>query len=147
MLNPTASAEVREKISRTLKTNQYVLAVRGGNGCGPTEAQSAMASALGQCWLTEYALSLGPRQIGYPTHYKLDLANLAMRIAIEVDGKSHYSGVRKMQDEKKSDKLASLGWIVLRFWNWDVLAWIDAGMPDDSHVSQVLATYGVQVHK
>lgn len=146
-LNPTSRLDVREKLSRKLRDIGHKPCVHGGNGRGPTEAQQAMASVLDSSWVVEYALSLGPRQAGYPTHYKLDLANLAMRVAIEVDGRSHYSEVKKAQDEKKAEKLASLGWDVLHFWNWDILAWIEAGMPADDPISQALAAYGVQAQR
>lgn len=146
-LRPASRPDVREKISRQLRASGCEPQERGGNGCGMTDAQQGMLAVLGSGWIAEHAISLGPRQAGYPTNYKLDLANTAMRIGIEVDGKSHYAEIKKAQDEKKADKLASLGWIVLRFWNWNVLSWIDAGIPADDPISQALAAYGVQVQR
>lgn len=146
-LNPVSRADVREKISRQLRALGCEPKKRGGNGRGMTEAQRAMLTVLGSGWTAEYAISLGPRQAGYPTNYKLDLANAAMRVGIEVDGKSHYSEIKKAQDEKKAEKLASLGWDVLRFWNWDILAWTEAGMPSDHFISRALASCGIQVQR
>jgi len=142
-LNPTSQPEVREKISRRLKAMQHAPSVRGGNGTGLTEPQAFMLAVLGSGWIPEYALSLGRRTPGYPTHYKLDLALPHHAIAIEVDGLSHHS--RRDQDLKKDEKLASLGWIVLRFWNRDILTWRDLGMPTGSSISMTLAEHGIQV--
>lgn len=142
-LNPTDRPEVREKISRTLKAMHHEPSVRGGNGHGLTGPQRMMLAALGPNWRAEYALSLGPRKAGYPTHYKLDLANPALRIAIEVDGLSHHS--RRHLDAKKDTKLASLGWIVLRFSNQDILTWSATGMPMDGSISTTLARHGIHL--
>ena len=119
--------------------------MRGGNGTGLTEPQAFMMDVLGAGWIAEFALSLGQRQAGYPTHYKLDLANPALKIGVELDGNSHYA--RKAQDEKKDAKLASLGWTVLRFWNRDILNWRDAGTPMESSISMILAQHGIRVSR
>jgi very-short-patch-repair endonuclease len=52
-------------------------------------------------------------------HYIVDLACRSLRIAIELDGGQHAE--QETQDAKRSAYLESLGWIVLRFWNSDVL--------------------------
>jgi hypothetical protein len=109
---------------------------------GLTVPQKAMLDALGPSWEPELSLSLGRRTPGYPSHYKLDLGNAALRVGIEVDGNCHYS--RKSLDEKKDAKLASLGWTVLRFWNKDILSWIDLGMPTGSSISTTLALHGIR---
>jgi len=114
---------VRQKVSRILKAMKHKPSVRGGNGHGATLPQRIMHKILGSKWNMEYPLSLGKRIPGYPTHYKLDLANPEKKIAIEVDGFSHRS--RKKIDQKKDAKLASFGWKVLRFWNRDILTWND----------------------
>ena len=144
-LNPTSDPTVRAKISRTLKAMKHSPSVRGGNGTGLTEPQAFMMDALGAGWIAEFALSLGQRQASYPTHYKMDLANPALKIGIELDGNSHYA--RKAQDEKKDAKLASLGWTVLRFWNRDILNWRDAGTPMESSISMILAQHGIRVSR
>ena len=97
--------------------------VRGGNGSGATVAQQTLKDALGPEWVMEFALSLGRRTPGWPTCYKIDLANLRLQVAIEVDGFSHVAMVRKEQDRKKTEKLISLGWKVLRFTNKAILNW------------------------
>ena len=61
------------------------------------------------------------RGSGYPTHYKLDIANPDFMMAVEVDGPSHSSLERKAQDAKKDRFLRSLGWTVLRFTNQEVM--------------------------
>ena len=83
--------------------------------------QRMLLDLLGPTWLPEYTVSLGKRLKGYPTHYKLDLAWPERRIAVEVDGYSHVALVRRRQDQKKDEKLAALGWLVLRFTNKEVL--------------------------
>jgi hypothetical protein len=141
LLNPATQPAVREKISRTLKAMHHGPSERGGNGRGLTLPQQTLMDTLGRTWIAEFSLSLGPRTPGYPTHYKLDLANPERRIGIEVDGFSHRS--RKILDEKKDAKLASLGWIVLRFLNQDILTWKTSGMPTASSISTTLAAHGI----
>jgi len=94
--------------------------VRGGNG-RTTEPQRLLFEALGDGCEMEYAISLGKKVPGYPTCYKVDLAFPERRLAIEVDGPSHRYGKLRERDEKKVEKLASLGWRVLRFWNSEIL--------------------------
>lgn len=72
-----------------------------------TEPQAFLMALLPPGWKAEFALSLGKRKAGYPTCYKLDLANSEMQVCIEVDGFSH--GARKDQDEKKTAAVESLG--------------------------------------
>jgi len=140
-LNPMSDPKVREKSSRRLKEIQHKPSVHGGNGMGLTPPQQILLDVLGDEWIAEYALSLGPRTQGYPTCYKIDIANPKRKIAVEVDGHSHRS--RKAQDQKKDEKLASLGWTVLRFWNWDILTWKDSGMPMDMSISMTLAQHNI----
>ena len=47
--------------------------------------------------------------------------NKSAMIAIEIDGASHCALARQGQDRKKQALLESLGWIVLRFTNRQVL--------------------------
>jgi hypothetical protein len=141
-MNPTTDPAVREKISRRLKAMGHGPSVRGGNGRGLTVPQSKMLAVLGSPWVAEYAISLGKRKPGYPTCYKVDLANVERRIAIEADGNCHYS--RKALDEKKGAMLRSLGWTVLRFWNQDITNWIDSGMPTGDSISTTLEQHGIR---
>lgn len=141
-LNPTSDPVVREKISRQLKAMNHRPSVRGGNGQGMTPPQSMLLEILGDSWQAELCVSLGKRTPGYPTHYKLDLGNSDLKVGIELDGNSHYS--RKALDRKKDEKLASLGWTVLRFWNHQILDWIAAGTPMGDCISTTLASKGIR---
>jgi hypothetical protein len=142
-LIPTTDPLVRLKISRRLKAMKHGPSVRGGNGRGLTIPQSLMLAALGSGWIPELSLSLGRQTPGYPSHYKIDLANTSKKLAIEVDGHSHAS--RKHLDQKKDAKLRSLGWTVLRFSNRDILTWNNSGRPTGSSISMTLAAHGIQV--
>lgn len=141
-MSPMSDPAVRAKVSRRLKSMGHAPSVRGGNGRGMTRPQSMLMDALGEPWQAEFCVSLGRRTPGYPTHYKLDLANAERRVGIEVDGASHHS--RKALDVKKDQKLASLGWTVLRFWNREILDWIDSGMPTEHSVSMTLASSAIR---
>jgi hypothetical protein len=140
-LNPTQMPGVREKISRRLKEIGHKPSARGGNGHGMTRPQQLLLDVLGDGWTAEYAVSLGQRRPGYPTCYKLDLANDALLVGIEVDGFTHAS--RRDQDEKKDAMLATLGWKVLRFSNQVILNWINSGMPTDASISTTLERHGI----
>jgi len=142
-LRPMLNPESRAKVSRRLKEIGHKPSVRGGNGQGPTVPQSMLLAMLDDSWQAELAVSLGPREPGYPTHYKLDLGNAAMKVGIELDGHSHHS--RKALDRKKDNKLASLGWTVLRFWNHQILDWIAAGAPTGDCISTTLESHGIRL--
>jgi len=62
---------------------------------------------------------------GYPTHYKLDLADPEIMLGIEVDGSSHGLLSRQEQDRKKTAFLEALGWTILRFPNRQVLEGVE----------------------
>lgn len=53
----------------------------------------------------------------YPTCYKIDVAIPEMKIAIEVDGASHFGKKAKERDQKKTNFLVGLGWKVFRITN------------------------------
>lgn len=116
MTNP----ETRAKVSATLIAMGHQPILRGGNGRGPTTAEMRLAEALG--WRTNviYCVGLGKFR-GYPTSYKIDVGNEALRIAIEIDGSSHSSEKVKAADRKKQALLTSRGWTVLRFTNAEVM--------------------------
>lgn len=99
---------------------------RGGNGKGPTLAESTLLDTLNSLWdgwLYNYIVTtressksgLGNR----PTHYKLDIANPAAMICIEVDGSSHT--YRKDEDKSKTEFLENKGWTVLRVSNKEAI--------------------------
>lgn len=58
---------------------------------------------------------------GPPSHYKVDIGSEELKIAIEIDGKSHLALVRQEQDARKTEWLESHEWTVLRFSNQDVM--------------------------
>jgi very-short-patch-repair endonuclease len=49
----------------------------------------------------------------------VDVGNKKLKIAIEIDGNSHY-GEKKKQDKKKTKILEKRGWKVLRFTNQQI---------------------------
>jgi hypothetical protein len=119
--NPMRNPESRAKMSETLQRIGHKPKVQGGNGRGPSVAQSLLYAALQSCGYlvqTEYVYSVGlGKYAGYPTHYKIDIAIPALKIAIEVDGFSHCALDRQKQDAKKQALLTERGWSVLRFTN------------------------------
>ena len=120
--NPMKKEEIREKVKTTLRLIQWKPKIRKGNGTGATKAQLLLASSLG--WEMEFVVKTGHSQrdgSGYPTCYKIDIANEKLKMAIEVDGNSHHSLERQKQDEKKTEFLIGLGWKVLRFKNKQVM--------------------------
>lgn len=62
----------------------------------------------------------GGRGHGVPTHYKIDVGNPTLKVAIEVDGMSHCALSRREQDKIKEKFLLRQGWRVLRFTNREV---------------------------
>ena len=115
--NPATGQQLRQKATQSLAATGFAM-LNGGNGTGPTKPQLALASLLG--WPMEYVVPTGGLP-GYPSHYKLDLANPERRIAIEVDGVSHLSKRVQAKDLKKTRFLEARGWTVLRFRNAEVL--------------------------
>lgn len=114
--NPMTNQATRQKVSKTLSAMGHQPKIRGGNGKGNTEPQKKLANALG--WKTEVVIKTQmPRDSGYPSCYKADIANEDLLIAVEVDGGSHSSRKRQAQDRKKDRFLRSLGWKVFRFTN------------------------------
>lgn len=57
-----------------------------------------------------------------PNSYKADLAMASMKLAIELDGRSHRTAESEKRDRKKELALGLLGWAVIRFSNQDVLS-------------------------
>jgi len=123
MLNLSARKEQlrRKHISEALKRIGHKPKIRGGNGTGPTKAETALIEMLsGAVW--NYGIHTGKwNGSGYPPIYKVDCALPAIKLAIEADGNSHCSSNRKSKDRKKQEFLAGLGWTVLRFSNRAIL--------------------------
>lgn len=118
--NPMHRLDVRERVSQTLRDIGHQPPVRGGNGRGPTEPQRLLAEALG--WPMEHIVPTGQKGNGIPTHFKLDIADPASMVAVEVDGLSHGAVERQKQDARKESFLRGRGWTVLRFSNQEVMA-------------------------
>lgn len=120
--NPMHSPQIRGKVSATLRAMAHAPKVRGGNGTGPTSTELALARAI-SLKVEGVALSLAiptGQRYGVPTHYKADIAHVASRTVVEVDGRSHALLSRRAQDAKKEAWLAGHGWYVLRFSTSDV---------------------------
>jgi hypothetical protein len=121
--NPMKREEVRAKVSTSLRAMGWKPPVQGGNGNPLPAEQLLLASMLG--WETEVSVKTGHGArdgTEWPPCYKLDIGCRQLKIGVEIDGNSHCSLERQAQDRKKDEKLASLGWTVLRFKNKDVLA-------------------------
>lgn len=118
--NPMHRGDNLERMKQTLREMGHRPRVRRGNGHGATEAEACIAAVLG--WPTNVIVKTHmKRGSGYPHHYKIDVGNTKLKIAIEVDGPSHGALARKSQDRKKEDFLRGLGWIVLRVSNHQAL--------------------------
>lgn len=120
--NPSLMPGVLEKAKATkrIRGSLHVWkGERGGNG-KLTVPQIMLATILG--WPTEVSIATGhaPGEDGFPTNYKVDIGNVGLKIAVEVDGRGHSTDRMKTLDRKKEAKLAELGWTVLRFTNEDV---------------------------
>ena len=89
-----------------------------------TVPQSMLCTALGDGWVAEYAVNVwqGKRKAGIPSHYKIDIANPAMMLAIEVDGGSHCPLARQQQDRRKDAFLVGQGWSVFRVSNTQAMS-------------------------
>lgn len=140
-LNPMSRPECRSKVSQTLKAIGHRPPVQGGNGRGLTRPEAELLKLL-PGW-APHVVRTGLRHAGYPAHYKLDLANPSRMICVEVDGSSHNALTRQEQDRRKTEFLASRGWIVLRFSNREILDWIASGTPTGSSISTTFRRLGI----
>lgn len=115
--NCMISPEVREKVSRSMKARGHSPRIRGGNG-RLTRQQQAMLVILGPAWVPEHSVPVpNHRRQRLPKNLKIDIANPERRIALELDGHSHQSPRRRLQDSRKALYLAQNGWFVLRITN------------------------------
>ncbi|MGQ9636126.1 MAG: endonuclease domain-containing protein [Bryobacteraceae bacterium] len=115
--NCMTSPETRRKVSQSLKAKGYAPRTRGGNGQLTTH-QQAMLVLLGPEWVAEYAVPVPNYKAEHlPKSLKIDIAHPKRRIAVELDGHSHQSLARRLQDSRKTLFLARNGWFVLRITN------------------------------
>ncbi|MGQ3671813.1 endonuclease domain-containing protein [Xanthobacter sp. TB0136] len=116
--NPMHRAASRERMATTLRSTGHRPSVMGGNGRGMTEPQRLLLQKLGGGWIAELTVSTGVRPgNGIPGHWKIDIANPELMIAVEVDGSSHASTKVRERDARKDEFLASKGWSVFRVSN------------------------------
>ncbi len=116
--NPMISESVRRKVSASLKARHHRPSIQGGNGRALPRSQQALLAILGPSWIPEFVVpTRTPKGSGWPTHYKIDLANPETRLAIEIDGHCHNAIIRQQQDRRKTAFLAERGWCVLRITN------------------------------
>lgn len=119
--NPMSDPVSRAAMTATLKTIGHKPQAQGGNGRGPTAPQKTLADLLG--WPMEVIVPTGQRASGGPpSHYKLDLAHPAAKVAVEIDGRSHRAAARRESDRRKDQWLTAAGWTVLRFTNEEITA-------------------------
>ena len=123
--NPMKNKISREKMSATLKAIGHKPIIRGGNGYGPTVPQKLLANILK--WDMELSIITNQKRgSGYPSCYKIDIADEILKIGIEVDGRSHGLLKKQAEDKKKTLFLNGLGWTILRFKNEEILKDLDS---------------------
>ena len=122
--NPMDSPDTRAKAVETKRRNGTLTPAKpwqGGNGRGPSPAQSALHKALGGK-MEFVVLTRGlPQESHYAHCYKIDLAFPETGLAVEIDGSTHSTEAQKTLDRKKEEALGLLGWKVLRVSNRQVL--------------------------
>lgn len=96
---------------------------RGGNGFGPSTHETLLLERLGYPWVYSHVVPTGGRASGYPSCYKIDVANPNTMVAIEIDGSSHLH--RKEEDARKEAFLVERGWTVVRLSNEEVISLSD----------------------
>jgi len=120
--NPMSNLETRKKATEKLKGRTFLS--RGGNG-QMTVPQLKLWEAL--CLpkeALEFPITTAPVKnqfVSVPYCYKVDIALISLKIAIEVDGLSHGTKKWKFLDARKTEILNALGWKVLRFKNKEIM--------------------------
>ena len=126
--NPMDNQASREKAKKSLKLMGHHPKVLGGNGRGYTIAQKMLFQSLGRGWWMELVIPTGEKKIEFkaPTSYKVDVANIYYKLAIEVDGGTHTGSISREEDQRKEAFLKSSGWTVLRYLNHRILEDLDS---------------------
>ena len=115
--NPMRDPKTRAKMAASLRGRPWS-GVRGGNG-KISPAQELLANALELPM--EFAVSKRNMQgMNLPSCYKIDIASIPYKAAIEVDGRGHMNPKSKRLDAKKESALRSAGWRVLRVTNEEI---------------------------
>lgn len=106
------------------RTPHKVKINRGGNG-HINDLQNYFFSKLLGSWEIEGVVVMGKElsvKFHSPNHYKVDILNRELMVAIELDGESHNGAKRKDQDKRKDLVLQELGFKVIRIKNKVLLA-------------------------
>lgn len=141
---PSTRPEVVQKMQATMRARgHYQKILTGGNGGGLTEPQRQLLNILGATFQPEVVVPLGKRAPGYPTCYKIDVADQNAMIGIELNGWSHSTPAGVERDRKKLEKLTGLGWTMLTFSNQAILDWISLGTPTDHSISMTFKQHGI----
>lgn len=88
-----------------------------GNGQPPGPVPAALARLLGPAgFVPEYVIRTKGHGTEHrpPMHYKADLAHPEHRIVLEIDGPVHRPHSMRAVDQRKTDVLTALGWLVVR---------------------------------
>jgi hypothetical protein len=116
--NPMWMPGNKEKMVASMKGRTFLS--RGGNGQHTKhQLMLHLATGLPMEHAIETAAATGVLP-SLPYHYKVDLAAPEVKLAIEVDGKSHRLRKWRFLDHRKTTVLNALGWQVLRFTNEQV---------------------------
>ena len=100
------------KISKAHKGKMFF---KGGNGQPPVRFVVELEKLLSPVgYIREYSIGIPKIKERGAGSYKVDFALVSAKIAIECDGRSHCSSVRKAQDRKKDLILHRFGWKVIR---------------------------------
>ena len=115
-LNPIYDPAVRRKGEINLRERGF-LNLNGGNGRVASLPQRLLAARL--AWPMEHVVTTGE---GWrPHHYKIDIAEPTLLVAVEVDGESHRASRIQAADRRKDLWLKDHGWTVHRVTNKEVL--------------------------
>lgn len=120
----TTLSSVMSGKNKTIKraSSNGFISKRGGNGREVPLAECEVFRRLDSEWELQYILpTKQARTSGYPTHYKIDIANPSLKIAVEIDGPSHSAVKVKAADARKTEFLRERGWKVLRFTNREAI--------------------------
>ena len=122
--NPMRNQSTRDKVSASMSGRTFL--ARGGNGT-TTEPQRQLATALSLPM--EYAIVTAAVKGLFPSlpnAYKVDIADPALKLAIEVNGRTHRQPKWTYLDRRKTEVLSALGWSMLRFTNEEAMTGLQA---------------------